>query len=102
MTTRVMVFATVKAGEEEAFERAFAQVRASVAGTPGHLGDQLLRADGRPGSYVLLSEWESTERFLAWEDAPIHRELTTPMRPYWSGAIDRQIFDVVVSGAATG
>jgi heme-degrading monooxygenase HmoA len=94
-----MVFATVKPGEEEAFEAAFAEVRTKVAGTAGHLGDQLLRDGDTPGSYVLLSEWRSEEAFREWEDAPIHRQLTTPMRPHWAGAVDRRIFEVVVADA---
>jgi hypothetical protein len=34
------------------------------------------------------------EAFLAWEDAPIHRQTTTPMRPHWAGAIDRRMYEV--------
>jgi heme-degrading monooxygenase HmoA len=98
MTARVMVFATVDPSDAEAFEAAFALVRQSVAGTPGHLGDQLLKDDGAPGRYILLSKWRTIEQFRAWEDAPVHRQMTTPLRPYWSGAIERRIFEVVVPG----
>jgi heme oxygenase (mycobilin-producing) len=97
MRARVMVHARIKPGQETAFEDAFEQVRANVRGTSGHLGDQLLRAGEEPGTYILLSEWRSREEFLAWEESPVHRQLTTPMRPYWAGAIDRRIFDVVRS-----
>jgi heme-degrading monooxygenase HmoA len=102
MATRVMVFAKIKPGEEAAFEAAFAEVTRKVKGTPGHIGDELLRddteagSDGEPSSYILLSEWESKEAFLAWEDAPIHMQTTTPMRPYWAGRVDRRIYDVAV------
>lgn len=92
MTTRVMVFATVQSGDEEAFEAAYREVSAKVAGTAGHIRDELLRQSGGDGGYILLSEWDSEERFRAWEDAPIHRELTTPMRPYWAGQIERRIY----------
>jgi heme-degrading monooxygenase HmoA len=94
MPARVMVFAAVQEGCEAAFEAAYAAVTAAVKGTPGHVRDELLRERTRPGRYVLLSEWESVEAFRAWEDAPIHRELTTPMRPYWAGRVERTIFDV--------
>lgn len=100
MTVRVMVFATVKEGEERAFEEAFAEVTRKVRGTPGHIRDELLREDGTTGAYVLLSEWESREAFLAWEDAPIHMQTTTPMRPYWAGRVDRRIYDVAVKLAS--
>lgn len=94
MTARVMVFATVREGDEKAFEAAYALVTSRVRGTAGHLRDELLRRHDRPGHYVLLSEWESRAAFLRWEDAPIHREITTPMRPYWAGRVERVIYDV--------
>jgi len=100
MAARVMVFAKINGGDEEAFEAAYAEVTAKVKGTQGHLADELLRqvepedpAD-EPRTYILLSEWESKEAFLAWEDAPIHMNTTTPMRPYWAGKVERVIWDV--------
>jgi heme-degrading monooxygenase HmoA len=94
MTTRVMVFAKIKSGEQEAFEAAYAEVTQKVKGTRGHLRDELLRDTRDPETYILLSEWESREAFLAWEDAPIHKQTTTPMRPYWAGRVERRIYDV--------
>ena len=96
MSVRVLVHARIREGEQAGFEAAFAQVRAAVAGTPGHIEDQLLRSETDPTAYILLSHWESRERFAEWEDAPIHRQLTTPMRPYWSGSVERLVYDVAV------
>ena len=95
MAVRVMVFAKIKPGEEAAFEAAYQEVTRKVKGTPGHLRDELLRDTGEPGSYILLSEWESKEVFLAWENAPIHMQTTTPMRPHWAGRVERKIYDIV-------
>lgn len=100
MAARVMVFAKIDRDDEEAFEAAYAQVTSTVKGTPGHIGDELLRRneppdpEDEPRSYVLLSEWESRQAFLAWEDAPVHTEKRNPMTPYWSGKVERIIFDV--------
>lgn len=98
MPARVMVFARIRPGEEEAFETAFAEVTRKVKASAfkGHIRDELLRDDTEPGRYVLLSEWESKEDFLAWEDAPIHMQTTTPMRPYWAGRVERRIYDIAV------
>ena len=102
MPARMMVFATIKPGEEKAFEDAFQEVTSKVKGTPGHISDELLRdvTEGQdpnePSRYILLSEWESTEAFLAWEDAPIHMQTTTPMRPYWAGRVERRMYEVAV------
>ncbi len=91
-----MVHASVLEGHERDFEAAFAEVTGEVAGTPGHRRDELLRG-AQPGSYILLSEWDSKEDFLMWEDDPIHKKTTTPMRPHWGGPVRREIWDVAVS-----
>src|SRR5215216_2858343 len=83
MPARVMVFAKINRGDEEAFEEAYAQVTANVKGTEGHIADELLRRneppddDDQPRTYVLLSEWESKEAFLAWENAPAQDRKST-------------------------
>lgn len=100
MAARVMVFANINRGDEEAFEAAYAQVTATVKGTEGHIGDELLRrneppdSEDGPRSYILLSEWESKDAFLAWENAPVHTEKRNPMTPYWSGKVERIVYDV--------
>lgn len=95
MTVRIMVHATIRAEDRDAFEQAYRQVTEVVRGTPGHLADELLRDAGEPGKYTLLAEWESEEAFRAWEDQPAHREMAKPMYPYWAGGgIVRKIYDV--------
>ena len=49
MAARVMVFAKINRGDEEAFEAAYAQVTANVKGTEGHVADELLRSGRLPG-----------------------------------------------------
>lgn len=102
MPARMMVFATIKPGDEAAFEAAFAEVTQKVRGTAGHVRDELLRdvsedlVEGEASRYVLLSEWESTDAFLAWEHDTIHMQTTTPMRPYWAGRVERRMYEVAV------
>ncbi len=100
MAARVMVFAKIRRGDEEAFEAAYAQVTSTVKGTEGHIADELLRRNEPPDdpdspiSYILLSEWESKEAFLNWEEGPEHVNKRSPMHPYWAGKVERIIFDV--------
>ena len=103
MRTRVLVSATIRPGDEEAFERDYAAMTARMKGTPGLVGDELLRhstgedvmpgaePSGDPGGtgYILLSEWESREAFLRWE-----REAEHMRSPYWAGRAERRIYDV--------
>jgi len=94
MTARIMVFANIREGDEDKFIEAYKEVTAKVKGTPGHIRDELLRQDDVPTKFILLSEWETKERFLAWEDDEIHMNTTTPMRPYWAGRVERIIYEV--------
>lgn len=100
MTVFVMVSARVRPGAQTEFEQAFAEVRAKVSGTPGHIDDRLLRDRDDAERYTLLGHWESADAFLAWEDAPIHREVTTPLRPYWAGPVQRIIWEAAVESPA--
>jgi heme-degrading monooxygenase HmoA len=97
MKTLVMVFAQIKPNSGDAFEAAFREVSRTVRGTDGHLDDRLVRDADDPDRYVLIGEWESTEKFLAWEDAPVHRETTVPMRQFWAGPVQRQIYETAVA-----
>lgn len=94
MSIRVMVFGTINCPEDIAqFEEAFTEVSLTVKGTPGHIQDELLRDTDDPLSVILLSEWRSKEEFLNWENSPQHRQITTPMRPYWTFHGVRRIFN---------
>jgi heme-degrading monooxygenase HmoA len=48
----------VKPGEEAAFESAFAEAKAIIAGTPGFLRFTLSRCLEHPNTFVLLVEWD--------------------------------------------
>ena len=51
----------VKAGREAAFERAFAEAEDIIAAMPGFVGLTLSRCLERPGTYLLLVEWDRLE-----------------------------------------
>jgi heme-degrading monooxygenase HmoA len=51
----------VKPGREASFERAFAEARSIIAGMPGFRGLTLSRCLERPGTYLLLVEWDRLE-----------------------------------------
>ncbi len=51
----------VKAGQESAFERAFGEATAIIAGMPGFGGLTLSRCVERPETYLLLVEWDRLE-----------------------------------------
>ncbi len=51
----------VKAGQESDFEAAFDTARSIIAGRPGFRSLTLSRCVERPGTYLLLVEWDTLE-----------------------------------------
>jgi heme-degrading monooxygenase HmoA len=78
---QVMIFAASPDGPD-AITQAYHGISRDLDGTPGLLRNALLERVDRPGSFVVLSEWESLDAFRAWEDGPAHRTTTSPLRPY--------------------
>ena len=76
---RVVLLLDVLDGPEQQFLEAYEQIRHQVAGVPGHLSDQLCQSLGNSSQWLITSEWESSEPFLAWVDSPAHRELVAPL-----------------------
>ena len=81
MTGRVVFLIELEPGAEQAFLAAYEQIRHEVAaGVPGHIVDQVCRQRDTPGGWLITSEWESLEHFIAWERSDGHRELAAPLR----------------------
>jgi heme-degrading monooxygenase HmoA len=68
------------ADDPGAVERAYHAISSELIGTPGLLGNRLLREPGDPTRYVVVSEWASLADHAAWERG--HQTTTSPLRPY--------------------
>lgn len=78
---RVVFLVRVPKERHEEFLAAYEQVRYAVAdGVPGHVRDQVCRSADDPEQWLITSEWERLEAFLAWERSPEHRDLVRPLR----------------------
>jgi heme oxygenase (mycobilin-producing) len=78
---RVVFLIRLKPNSQEAFLQGYEAIRHEVAeGVQGHLVDQVCQSPDDPDSWVITSEWESLEDFLAWERTEEHRETVKPMR----------------------
>lgn len=96
MSVRVMVFGKLKRIEDrEAFEGLITQVSQHIKGTKGYIRDELLHDPDDPTAYIMMSEWSSSADFLRWEQAPIHKQNTNPLRTYWSAEAAFKIYDVL-------
>jgi heme-degrading monooxygenase HmoA len=76
---RVVFLLTLRPGARERFLAAYEAVRWQVAGTPGHLRDQVCQSLDEPDQWLITSEWVSAAAFLDWERTPEHRAVAAPM-----------------------
>lgn len=84
---RVVFLLKIKPGMQEQFLEAYEGIRHLVAeGVDGHLVDQVCQARDDPDSWLITSEWESLDHFLAWEATQEHRDLVKPMRDTFAEA----------------
>ena len=78
---RIVFLVRVPTARTEEFLRAYENIRYEVAaGVPGHILDQVCQSPADPEQWLITSEWESLDHFVAWEQSPGHRELAGPMR----------------------
>ncbi|RZB16031.1 antibiotic biosynthesis monooxygenase [Streptomyces sp. F001] len=94
MSIRVIMTATIRPEDFEAFEKAYIEVTSKVRGTPGHLRDELVQDTSDPTKYALIAEWESEELFRTWADDPEHMRQSAAMFPYWADSFRRSIHEV--------
>ncbi|MGW0777238.1 antibiotic biosynthesis monooxygenase family protein [Streptomyces sp. NPDC002835] len=78
-----VVFAVrVIEGGEQGFLEMYEQMRKSVARTPGHLVERLGEPVDDSRLWVITSEWETPERFFAWQQSEDHQALVAPLRKW--------------------
>jgi heme-degrading monooxygenase HmoA len=94
---RVLVWHRVPVDGAQPVVDAYHAISQALDGTPGLLGNELLRVRGDAGCLVVASEWRSLEAFQAWEEGSAHRGVTAPLRQYRDGGRGRayEILEVV-------
>ncbi len=87
MKGRVVFVLRLKPGSQEAFLRAYNNIRHEVAqGVKGHLVDQVCQSPNDPLDWLITSEWETLDHFLEWEKTQEHRDLAKPVRDCFAEA----------------
>ncbi|MFI6323658.1 antibiotic biosynthesis monooxygenase family protein [Nonomuraea sp. NPDC050556] len=89
---RVMVWYLAPTDDPDVIERSYEQISGGLAGTPGLIGNELLKRADDPRRVMVMSEWEDLASFQKWETGADHRSTTSPLRPF----VDRyEIYEVV-------
>jgi heme oxygenase (mycobilin-producing) len=98
----VLIYAVAPENAPAAVTTAYHSISETLAGTPGLLGNQLLRAVNEDGAFVVLSSWTSLAAFREWESGTGHRGATAPLRPYQDQRRGKPfgIYEVVASYGA--
>lgn len=86
---RVLLFLWVEDGTEEAFTKAYEEIRWQVAAADGHIADQLCQSTTEPREWLITSEWESAEHYAAWARRPDHPGLAAPITATTSGRVHK-------------
>ncbi|MFB7086551.1 SchA/CurD-like domain-containing protein [Streptomyces sp. NPDC056296] len=79
---RVVLMLDIHDGMQQEFLDAYDGIRDRVAAVPGHVSDQLCQSVDNPTQWLLTSEWESAEPFLAWVNSEEHLDTVEPLQDY--------------------
>ena len=102
MKGRIVFLIRTKPGAQDQFLAAYEGMRHEVAsGVEGHLIDQVCQSPDDPERWLITSEWETLEHFLAWERTEGHRDLAKPLRDCIAESTSLK-FDVVEETAGRG
>lgn len=78
---RIIVYLRVPEGHPGSLEELYHRISKELDGTPGLLGNELLRDLGDAGAFVIMSEWESQQAFKVWDESASHEGNTAALRP---------------------
>ncbi|MFE2049399.1 SchA/CurD-like domain-containing protein [Streptomyces sp. NPDC059459] len=79
---RVVLMLDIHDDKQQEFLNAYDGIRDRVAAVRGHVSDQLCQAVDNPTKWLLTSEWESAEPFLAWVNSEDHLDTVEPLQDY--------------------
>ncbi|WP_030204347.1 SchA/CurD-like domain-containing protein [Streptomyces sp. NRRL S-87] len=76
---RVVLLMDLHDGIQQQFLTAYEHVCEQMAAVPGHISDQLCQSIENPAQWLITSEWESAEPFLAWVNSDEHVDMVRPL-----------------------
>ena len=97
-TIRVLLYVHDRQDAPGSVEATYHAVSRALHGTPGLVGNELLRSVQQPSAFAVLSQWSGLDAFLAWQQGP-HHDTTAPLRPLQDSTMANAfgIYQVVAS-----
>ncbi len=91
----VLVTRRIKPGKEAAFEKLMGDIMRAAQEYQGHLGAQLVRPDGQPGSepglYHVVFAFDSQQHLQAWQESPARSLGLAALEPLVDGPAQTQM-----------
>lgn len=76
---RVVLLLDLYDGAQTQFLEVYEQLRRQVSSVPGHISDELCQSIENPSQWLITSEWESAQPFLAWIGSEAHVATVQPL-----------------------
>ncbi|MFD3778328.1 SchA/CurD-like domain-containing protein [Streptomyces sp. NPDC058612] len=76
---RVVLLLDLYDGAQNQFLEVYEQLRRQVSSVPGHISDELCQSIENPSQWLITSEWESAQPFLAWVSSEAHVATVQPL-----------------------
>ncbi len=84
----------IRAGSEDAFERAWSDGAARVAEVPGNIQQELLRDAEHPARYTVTSDWEDADALAVFSASDQRVEFSAVLERFRESA-QRDLFELV-------
>ena len=81
MAVKVIIERTVSADNQEEVSELLKELRSRAVRQPGYISGETLFSMDRPGTYVVISTWESVNHWKAWKNDALRQEVISKIDP---------------------
>ncbi len=81
MTIRVLIERQVDPGQEAKLQQIMTQSRVSATKASGYISGETLRALDSPGTFIVLSNWNTVDDWKLWEKSPERAKIQQQLAP---------------------
>jgi heme-degrading monooxygenase HmoA len=85
MTIRVLIEREVEPGKETYLQQFLTQARTKAMRAKGYISGETLRALDNPHKFIVISNWNTVEDWMAWEKGPERAKLQQELEPLLLG-----------------
>ncbi len=85
MTIRVLIERQVDPGQEAKLQQVMTQSRVSATKAKGYISGETLRALDNPGTFLVISNWNTVEDWKLWQKSPERAKIQEQLAPLLLG-----------------